>query len=150
MRKAYVVRLTDDERRGLERVVTAGQATARTLTHAYILLKADAGAAEPGWRDAQITAAFGVSASTVGRARRRYETQGLEAALHRQRPRRVYWRRLDLDGEQEAHLVALACSAPPAGRRRWTLPVLAQRAVELELSEAVSYETVRRVMKKTH
>jgi transposase len=147
MRMAYVVRLSEAERRGLERVVTAGQTAARTLTHAYILLKADAGAAGPGWRDAQITEAFGVSASTVVRVRRRYATRGLEAALHRQRPRRVYRRRLD--GEQEAHLVAVACSAPPAGRKRWTLRLLAQRAVELELVEEVSYETVRRVMKKT-
>ena len=147
MHKAYVVRLTDDERHRLERVVTAGQAAARTLTHTHILLKADAGAAGPGWRDAQITEAFGVSASTVVRVRRRYATQGLEAALHRQRPRRVYRRRLD--GEQEAHLVALACSAPPTGRKRWTLRLLAQRAVELELVGEVSYETVRRVMKKT-
>jgi transposase len=147
MRTTYVVRLTEDERRGLERMVTAGQTAARTLTHAYILLKADAGAAGPRWRDEQITEAFGVSAATVGRIRRRYATRGLEAALHRQRPRRVYRRRLD--GEQEAHLVALACSAPPVGRKRWTLRLLAQRAVELELVEEVSYETVRRVLKKT-
>src|SRR5215469_5061032 len=101
MRTGQVVRLTEDERRGLERVVSAGQTAARTLTHAYILLTADTGAAGPGWRDAQITEAFGVSASTVVRVRRRYATRGLEAALHRQRPRRVYRRRLD--GEQEAH-----------------------------------------------
>jgi transposase len=147
MRKGYVVRLTEDERRGLERVVTAGQTAARTLTQADILLKADAGAAGPGWRDAQISEALGVSASTVVRVRRRYATQGLEAALHRQRPHRVYRRRLE--GEQEAHLVALACRAPPAGRTRWTLRQEAQRAVALELGEAVSYETVRRVRKKT-
>jgi transposase len=147
MRTTYGVRLTDGERRGLERVVTTGQTAARTLTHAHILLKADAGAGGPGWRDAQIIEAFGVSASTVVRVRRRYATHGLEAALHRQRPRRVYRRRLD--GEQEAHLVALACSAPPTGRKRWTLRLLAQRAVELALVEEVSYETVRRVMKKT-
>lgn len=147
MRKGYVVRLTEDERRGLERVVSTGQTAARTLSHAHILLKADTGAAGPGWRDEQITAAFGVSASTVVRVRRRYATRGLEAALHRQRPRRVY--RRCLDGEQEAHLVALACSTPPAGRKRWTLRLLAQRAVVLELVEEVSYETVRRVLKKT-
>ena len=147
MHKVYEVRLSEDERRELEQVMTAGQTTARTLTHAYILLKADTGAAGPGWRDDQIVEAFDVSRSTVGRVRRRYATRGLEAALHRQRPQRVYRRRLD--GEQEAHLVALACSAPPTGRKRWTLRLLARRAVELEVVGNVSYETVRRVMKKT-
>jgi hypothetical protein len=146
MRQVYGVQLTVAERRRREQVVTAGQAAARTLPHAHILLKADAGAARPGWRDEQIPAAFGVSGSTLGRGRRRDATRGLAAALHRPPPRRIYRRRLD--GEQEAQLVALAGSAPPGARKRWTRRLLARRAVELDLVEAVSYEPVRRVRKK--
>jgi transposase len=147
MRKVYVVELSAAERKHLQRVVAAGQGAARTLTHAHILLKADTGAAGPAWQDERIAEALSVSGSTVGRVRRRYATAGMEAAVHRRRPRRVYQRRLD--GEQEAHVVALACSAPPTGRKRWTLRLLARRAVELQVVDDVSYETVRRVLKKT-
>ncbi len=147
MRTPNRVTLSVEERAQLQRLVATGQTEARTLTHAHILLKADATAPGPGWRDDQIAEAFAVSCSTVGRVRRRYVTQGVAAALHRQPSRRQYRRRLD--GDQEAHLVAMACGAPPEGRKRWTLRLLADKVVELHLVEDISYETVRRALKKT-
>jgi hypothetical protein len=116
MRTVYVMELSAAERKHLQQVVAAGQGAALTLTHAHLLLKADTGPAGPAWQDERIADVLSVSGSTVGRVRRRYATVGLEAALHRRRPRRMY--RLQLDGEQEAHLVALGCSAPPTGRKR--------------------------------
>lgn len=147
MAKKYVVQLTDAERATLLQTVTAGKVAARTVAHAHILLKADTGAGRPGWTDQQIVEAFEVSLSTVGRVRRQYVEQGLEAALQRQAPTEPV--PYKLDGEQEAHLIALACGAPPTGRKRWTLRLLASKVVELQIAEEVSYETVRRVLKKT-
>jgi transposase len=147
MAKKYVVHLTDAERATLLQMLAAGKVAARTLAHAHILLKADAADGAPGWRDQQIVEAFEVSLSTVGRVRRQVIEQGLEAALHRQAPAEPAPHKLD--GEQEAHLIALAWSAPPTGRKRWTLRLLASRVVALQIAEEVSYETVRRVLKKT-
>lgn len=147
MAKKYVVRLSEAERATLHQMLAAGKVAARTLTHAHILLKADAGERRPGWTDQQIVDAFEVSLSTVGRVRRQYVEQGLEAALHRHAPTEAPPHQLD--GEQEAHLIALACSAPPTGRKRWTLRLLANKLVKLQVVEDVSYETVRRVLKKT-
>ena len=147
MAKKYVIQLTDAERATLLQTVTAGKVAARTVAHAPILLKADTGEGSPGWTDQQIVEAFEVSLSTVGRVRRQLVEQGLEAALHRQTPKEPP--PCKLDGEQEAHLIALACGAPPTGRQRWTLRLLASKVVEGHLVEAVSYETVRRVLKKT-
>ena len=114
----------------------AGVAPASALTHARILLKANQGEAGPGWTDAAIGAALEVSPATVARVRRRYVAAGLAAAVSRKPPARSYRRRLD--GEQEARLVALACSAPPEGRKRWTLRLLADRLVELQVVETIS------------
>jgi transposase len=147
MAKKYVVHLADAERTTLHQVLTAGKAAARTLTHAHILLKADTGEGRPGWTDQQIVEAFEVSLSTVGRVRRQWVEQGLEAALHRHAPTEPPPHKLD--GEQEAHLIALACSAPPTGRKRWTLRLLANKLVKLQVVEEISYETVRRTLKKT-
>ena len=147
MHKRYVVTLTKDERERLERLIAAGREPARKLMHARILLKADAGAMGPGWVDTEIAEAVEVSQPTVARVRRQFVEQGLEAALNRRPPRREYRRKLD--GGQEAHLIALACSAPPEGRGRWSLRLLADRMVELEHAEALSYQTVRRALKKT-
>lgn len=147
MHKRYTVTLTDGEREQLERLIAAGQAPARKLMHARILLKTDAGPDGPGWVDTKIAEAVAVSQPTVARVRRQYVEQGLEAALNRRPPRREYRRKLD--GEQEAHLIALACGAPPAGSGRWSLRLLADRLVELEYAETLSYQTVRRVLKKT-
>src|SRR5215213_3697336 len=143
MRKRYTVTLTTGERAQLERLIVAGRAPARKLTHARILLKADTGPGGPGWVDTRIAEAAEVSQPTVARVRRQYVEQGLEAALNRRPPRREYRRKLD--GEQEAHLIALACGTPPAGYGRWSLRLLADRLVELEQVEALSYQPARRV-----
>ncbi len=125
----------------------AGRRPGQRADHARILLKANQGEAGPGWSDAAIGAALEVNPATVARVRMRYVAAGLDAAVYRKPPARQYRRRLD--GEQEAYLAALECSAPPQGRKRWTLRLLADRLVELELVESVSYETVRQVLKQT-
>jgi len=147
MRKRYTVRLSEGERARLRTLIGQGTGPARALTHARILLKASQGEAGPGWSDAAIAAALEVSPATVARVRMRYAAAGLDAAVYRKAPAREYPRRLD--GEQEARLVTLACSAPPEGRKRWTLRLLADRLVALEVVESVSYETVRQALKQT-
>jgi hypothetical protein len=139
--------LTDEQRARLRTLVGAGAAPARLLTRARILLKADHGEGGPGWSDAAIAGALDVDPSTVLRVRRQFAAEGLGPTLERKRPGRAYERRPD--GRQEAHLVALACSAPPEGQARWSLRLLAGELVRLEVAEAVSHETVRRVLKKT-
>jgi hypothetical protein len=146
VRKRHTVRLSEPERARLHTLIGQGVAPARALTHARILLKANQGQAGPGWTDAAIAAALEVNPATVARVRMRYVAAGLDAAVYRKAPERQYRRRLD--GEQEAHLAALACSAPPEGRKRWTLRLLAERLVELEIVESVSYETVRQVLQQ--
>jgi Homeodomain-like domain len=143
----YRVFLADEQRARLRTLVGAGTAPARLLTRARVLLKADHGEGGPGWSDAAIAGALDVHPSTVQRVRRRFAEEGLAAALARKRPDRVDERALD--GRQEAHLVALACSAPPAGRARRSLRLLAGELVRLEVVEAVSHETVRRTLKQT-
>ncbi len=147
MHKRYPVLLTEAERDHLKRLIAAGTAPARQLTHARILLKADQSPEGPGWVDERIAEAVEVSQPTVARVRRQYVEEGVEAALHRRAPRREYHRKLD--GEQEARLVLLACSQPPAGAARWSLRLLADKLVELAVIDTVSYQTVRRVLKKT-
>ena len=147
MKKLYTAILNEAQRQQLQDLIGAGTGSARTLAHARILLKADQGDHGPGWKDQDIAAALEVSCPTIGRVRQRFAREGLEAALHRRPPKRQYQRKLD--GRQEAHLVAVACSAPPAGQGRWTLRLLANRMVELEQVDTLSYETVRRVLKKT-
>ena len=147
MRKRYAVELTEEERSYLKGLIAAGTAPARKLTHARILLKADQAPGGPGWVDDAIAEAVEVSQPTVFRVRRQYVEQGVAAALNRRPPSRVYERKLT--GEQEARLVALSCSAPPAGQARWSLRLLADKLVELEIVEAISYQTVRRTLKKT-
>ena len=147
MRKQYVVRLAEEERAWLLTMIGRGAAPARAQMHARILLKANRGEAGPEWTDGAISTALEVDPTTVARVRKLYVTEGLEAALHRKAPDRVYRRKLD--GEQEARLVAVACSAPPTGHQRWTLRLLADTLVELEVVETVSYETVRQTLKQT-
>ena len=147
MRKQYVVRLSEAERAALRTLISRGDAPARVQTHARILLKANRGEAGPEWTDDAISTALEVDPTTVARVRKLYVTEGLEAALHRKAPDRVYRRKLD--GEQEARLVAVACSEPPTGHKRWTLRLLANKLVELEVVETVSYETVRQTLKQT-
>ena len=147
MRKRHIVVLSEEERARLRTLIGQGTAPARALTHARILLKANQGEAGPGWTDAAIAVAVEVNPVTVARVRMKYVAAGLDAAVYRKPPARSYRRRLD--GEQEAHLVALACSAPPEGRKRWTLRLLAEGLVRLEVVDAVSHETVRQALKQT-
>lgn len=143
----YAVSLTDAERARLRTLVGSVVAPARGLSRARILLKADPGEGGAAWADAAIAGALDVHPTTVARIRRQFVEEGLEAALARKRPDRVYAR--TFDGEAEARLVAVACAKPPAGRERWTLRLLADELVRLEVVETVSYETVRRTLKQT-
>jgi transposase len=147
MRKTYTVTLNPEERASLEKLVSTGRTSAKRQTHGRILLKADVGPAGSGWTDEQICTALDVSLATVARVRKRFVEEGLEAVTHRRKARRPS--RCRLDGVQEAHLLALACSPPPEGSTRWTLRLLADRMVVLEHVESISYETVRSVLKKT-
>ena len=148
MRKTkYAVTLTEAERAQLRTLVGSGMAPARMLTRARILLKANQGEGGAGWTDAAIAGALEVHPATVARVRRQFVEQGLSAALERKRPDRMYAR--ILDGAAEAHLVALACSDPPTGREQWTLRLLADALVRLEVVPTVSYETVRRTLEQT-
>lgn len=146
MKKRYAVCLTDTERDDLKQLNAAGRAPARKLMHARSLLKADQSAQGPGETDEAIAGAVEVSPPTVFRVRRHYVEQGLEAALNRRPPTRAYQRKLD--GAQEAHLIARACETPPQGQACWSLRLLADKLVELEVVDAVSYQTVRRVLTK--
>lgn len=146
-RTKYAVSLSEAERARLRTLIGAGVAPARMLTHARILLKADQGEGGAAWSDAAIAGALESHPDTVARVRRAYVNGGVEAALACKTPDRVYARKLD--GAAEAHLVAVACSPPPTGRERWTLRLLADELVRLEVVEAVSHETVRRTLQQT-
>lgn len=145
--KIWRVTLTDAERTELRELIAAGEAPARMPTHARILLKADESSGGPGWRDGAITEALEISGPTVGRVRKRYVTEGLDAALNHRPPKA--FRPPKLDGRQEAHLIALVCSDPPSGHARWTLRLLADKMVELEFIDSVSHVTVWQTLKKT-
>src|SRR6516164_205281 len=148
MRKKYLVTLTADEREHLAGLLRAGRRSALTLTRARILLKADQAAGGPAWPDARIAEALDCGLRTVERVRQRFVERGLEPALGR-KPQDRPSRQRKFDGAAEARLIALACSAPPRGRKCWTMQLLADKLVELEVFESVSDETVRRVLKKT-
>jgi transposase len=144
MPKKHVVRLTAAQRERLRSMIRTGRESARTLTRARVLLKAD-----EGRTDAEIAEAVDTSGGTAERVRKRFCGGGLDAALSdRPQPPRPHKRKID--GEAEARLVTLACSAPPDGREAWTLELLADRMVRLKFIEGtVSGQTVRRVLKKT-
>ena len=143
-KQTYQVQLSCSERDHLENLVSAGTEQARKLTRARILLKAD-----DGWIDQMIANALDVGTATIERIRKRYATDGLEAALNRKPSQRQYVRKID--GATEAHLIALTCSQPPKGYARWSLRLLSERVVNLEqvAITSVSHETVRQVLKKT-
>ena len=149
-RKKNPVSLSEDDRGRLESLIAHGHAPAREITHARILLKADEGENAPGeaWSDVKIADALEISRSTVLRVRTRFVEEGLEAALVHRRPKNT--KPPKLDGSQQAHLIALACSEPPKGRERWSLRLLADRFVGLECAqeEPISRELVRRILKK--
>jgi transposase len=139
-----IVRLTDEERHTLQHLVVGPRVAREKALRARMLLQADADG--PNWSDGQIAAAFDVGASTMHRLRQRWVEDGLEAALTRQPPARTKPRKLD--GAQEARLVAIACSQAPEGRASWTLRLLAEKLVALEMVEAIGRETVRQTLKK--
>lgn len=136
----YIVDLTDEEGEQLHQLLRRGKPSARKVTRARILLKAN-----EGLSDSQVAQALDVGTATVWRVRKRFVEEGLERALN-ERPRPG--QRPKLDGTQEAHLIAVACTKAPEGHARWTLRLLADQAVELGLAESLSYETVRQVLKK--
>ncbi|HEY1353645.1 MAG TPA: IS630 family transposase [Ktedonobacteraceae bacterium] len=142
--KKYIVELTGEQREELSHMISTGQAAARELTHARILLKADQGPYGPNWSDAKISEALEVSPGTVARVRKRCAERGVQEAILPAKASAIRQRRLD--GHQEAYLIALACSAPPDGCVRWTLRMLAEQLVELGSVETVSHETVRQVL----
>ncbi len=148
-RKKNPVSLSEDDRGRLESLIARGHAPARELTHARILLKADEGGNAPSeaWPDVKIADALDVSRSTVSRVRERFAWEGLEAALVHRRPKNTKPKKLD--GLQEAHLIALACSEPPKDKKRWSVRLLAERFVSLECAEEpISRELVRRTLSK--
>jgi transposase len=144
--KKYKVRLTDDERQDLTTLVSKGKAAARKITRARILLLADESGAGPSWSDDRIVEALGISRRTVERTREKCVESGLEAALNHKGTSRPQTKRLD--GEAEARLVQLACTEAPDGRERWTMQMLADKLIELEIIETISDETVRTTLKK--
>jgi transposase len=141
----YLVELTSAQRQHLENLTSSGTLAARQMKRAQILLKSDAAI---NWSYAQIASAFDVSDVTIAKVRRTFVEQGLEVALQRKKPERDYAH--VLDGEGEAHLIALACSQPPSGRMQWSLRLLRERFVKLGHADHISHETIRRVLKKTN
>lgn len=142
----FVVRLNDVERQSLQDLLTGKRVAADKILRARILLKADVDG--PGWSDPDIAEAFNVGTSTIHRLRQRLVEEGLEAALVR---RPSTQRRIKkIDGATEAHLIAVACGTAPEGRARWTLQLLADKLVELQLVDSISGETVRKTLKKTN
>jgi transposase len=147
-RVLHIVRLSAEERSGLQQMVDQGKRAGSVLKKAWILLKADQAEGAPAWSDRDIVQAYGISLSTVHRTREAFVHEGLDAALFRKKPTGRQYRMLD--GAQEAKLVAIACSQPPKGCVRWTLSLLADRMVELKIVESISRDTVRRTLQKTN
>lgn len=146
--KVYKVTMSAKERAYLQNLVSKGKVVAYKRQRAQILLKADQSPGQPAWTDEQIHQVFGVGRVTVERTRKAFVLEGLESALSRKKQANPS--HLKFDGEKEAKLVALRCSAPPAGRERWTLQLLADKLVELEVFECISHEAVRQRLKKMH
>ena len=145
MNTKYPVVLNEAQRQHLEKITSSGNVPARQMKRAQILLKSDV---QTNWPYEQVMEAFDVSAVTIAKVRKTFVEQGLEAALQRKKPDREYEH--VLDGEGEAHLIALACSEPPTGRKHWSLRLLQDRFVKLGHVDNISYETIRRVLKKTN
>lgn len=144
-KKIYEVKLSQEEKNHLENLVSSGEAKARKITRARILLKAN-----EGWFDHQICSALDVGSATVERIRKKYSELGLDAALNRKKSTRIYEQKID--GRTEAHLIKLVCSDPPAGYARWSLKLISERLVQLEEVDldSVAPETVRQALKKTN
>ena len=144
----YIVELTSAEQKELAQLVSKGKAAARKITHARILLQANESQDGPAWTDEQISEAFGIHTNTIHGIRRRFVEHGLQAALERKKQDRPSRKRV-VDGDVEAHLIALRCGDPPEGRNQWTLRLLADKLVELEIVPSICHETVRKTLKKT-
>lgn len=142
----YVVKLTDEQKQHLEKLIASGTSPARRLTRARILLKSDQSENGPNWSYEKIAAAFDVSEMLIRDVRKRFAEAGLEAAIQRKQPDREYEH--SLDGEAEAHLIALACGDPPAGQQRWTLRLLQKEMQKRQYVQTVSHETIRTTLKK--
>jgi hypothetical protein len=145
MNTKYEVELNDEQRENLEKITSSGTYPARKIKRAQILLKSDT---KVSWSYAQISNVFDVSEVTIAKVRKTFVQSGLEAALRRKKSDREYEHALD--GEAEAHLIALACSQPPTGREHWSLRLLQNRFVKLGYADSISHETIRRVLKKTN
>ena len=144
----YIVELTSAEQKELAQLVSKGKAAARKITHARILLQANESQDGPAWTDEQISEAFGIHTNTIHGIRRRFVEHGLQAALERKKQDHPS-RKHVVDGDVEAHLIALRCGDPPEGRNQWTLRLLADKLVELEIVPSICHETVRQALKKT-
>jgi transposase len=149
MSPRYRVTLTSEERKELETMTRRGKTHARRFIHARALLLCDAGADGPAWNVSDVATALGATSRTIEHLKKRFVEDGLEAALER-KPREKPPQEVTFDGAFEARLIALACSDTPEGRRRWTVRLLADKAVELKFAESVSHMTVQRVLKKTN
>jgi len=149
MSPRYRVTLTQEERKELESMTRRGKTHARKFIHARALLLCDAGAEGPAWNVSDVATALGVSSRAIEHLKKRFVEDGFEAALER-KPREKPPREVTFDGAFEARLIALACSDAPNGRRRWTVRLLADKAVELSFAASMSHMTVQRVLKKTN
>jgi len=146
MYQKYPIKLNEAEREQLRQLVTSGTSKARKIRRVQVLLKSDSSEGGPNWSYQKISEAYNVSERTIADVRQAYFESGLEVAINRKRPRRVYVHRLD--GEAEAHLIALACGDPPAGHERWSLRLLQSQMIQLKYVENVSHETLRTTLKK--
>ena len=146
MNKKYFVKLTNEHRQHLEKLISSGIAPARTINRAHILLKSDCSSKAPNWTYRRISDAYNVSDVTISKVRKSFVESGFEAALYRKKPDREYKHRLD--GEAEAHLIALVCGQPPEGYKQWTLRLIRDRFVELDYVDTISHETIRTTLKK--
>jgi transposase len=147
--KKHIVRLTPEERTTLRKLLTSGRGSGRMFTRIRVLLKADQSEGGPAWQDEKISDAFDVTVQTIEKVRKQLVEEGFDAVLSRRQYRQKVSRK-KIDGDVEAHLVALCCSDPPKGRVRWTLRLLADKVVELGYVDSISYEAVRQTLKKTN
>lgn len=147
--KKYIIRLSIEERKTLKRLVCSGKGSARMFTRAHILLKADVGEEGPKWPDKKISEAFDVTVQTIERVRKQLVEEGFDSVLHRRKYTQKVSRK-KIEGDVEAHLIALACSKAPEGYQQWSLRLLAGKLVELGYVDSISHEAVRRALKKTN
>ena len=148
MKKKHIVKLAEEERTYLVEKISSGVESASSLRRAWVLLKADQGEHGPAWTDERISEAYELSKTSVYQIRKRYHQRGVKGTVARKKPDRIYER--CLDGEAEAHLIAITCSKAPEGYDRWSLRLLRDEMVALEYVESVSHETIRTTLKKTN